>query len=177
MKSLIAFLLVGFSALSQAAVAPVDINKDGKLTAFLDQQKNLLWTNGDLFAKNGLNYNNANSAINGLNTSSFEGISNWRLPTISEFTSLYNTQGNVAGKMNRDPFTIFSNFYWTSDQDRTNYKAFGFNEKDQITSFANYRSLNVWAVSPVPEPEAYVMLLSGLGMIGYAARRRRAKQI
>ena len=177
MKSLIAFLLVGFSALSQAAVAPVDNNKDGKFTAFLDQQNNLLWTNGNLYAKNGLKYIDANSAISGLNTSSFEGISKWRLPTISEFTSLYNTQGNVAGKMNRDPFTIYSNFYWTSDQDREKYKAFGFNEQDQITSFANNRSLNVWAVSAVPEPEAYAMLLSGLGIIGYAARRRRAKQV
>lgn len=176
-KNYFVLLLAAFSVLSQAAVIPVDINGDKKFTAFLDQQNNLRWTNGDLFAKNGLNYNNANSAINDLNTSTFEGISNWRLPTTSEFTSLYNAQGNVDGKMNRDPFTIFTNFYWTSDQDRTNYKAFGFNEKDQITSFANYRSLNVWAVSPVPEPEAYAMLLSGLGMIGYAARRRRAKQI
>lgn len=177
MKKLIALLLASFSALSQAAVVPEDHNGDKEFTAFLDQQNNLMWTNGNLFAKNGLNYDDANSAINGLNTSSFEGSSKWRLPTISEFTSLYNTQGNVAGKMIRDPFTIFTNFYWTSDQDKTNYKAFGFNEKDQITSFANYRSLNVWAVSPVPEPEAYLMFLGGLGMIGVVARRRRAKQV
>jgi hypothetical protein len=29
-------------------------------------------------------------------------------------------------------------------------------------------------VNPVPEPEAYGMLLAGLGLVGYAARRRRA---
>ncbi|HAT32776.1 MAG TPA: hypothetical protein DCW29_18600 [Janthinobacterium sp.] len=29
-------------------------------------------------------------------------------------------------------------------------------------------------VSPVPEPEAYAMLLGGLGLIGFAARRRKA---
>lgn len=176
MKVLIALLLAAFSALPQSAVVPVDINGDKNFTAFLDQQSKLLWTNGNLFEKNGLTYANANSAINGLNTSSFEGMTNWRFPTISEFTSLYNMQSNVSGKMNRDPLTILSNFYWTSDQDRDKYKAFGFNAKDQITSFAAYRTLNVWAVSPVPEPETYAMLLSGLGMIGYAARRRRAKQ-
>jgi hypothetical protein len=176
MKKLVALLLAAFSALSQAAVVSVDINGDLNKTAFLDQANNLLWTNGNLFAKNGLTYANANSGINGLNTSSFEGITNWRLPTIAEFTSLYNTQGNVAGKMNRDPFTIQSNHYWTTDLNKEKHWGFGFNALNQTNSYADHITLNVWAVSavsPVPEPETYVMLLSGLGLIGYAARRRK----
>jgi len=32
------------------------------------------------------------------------------------------------------------------------------------------------AVAPVPEPEAYVMMLAGLGLVGWMAVRRR-KQI
>jgi hypothetical protein len=33
------------------------------------------------------------------------------------------------------------------------------------------------AVSPVPEPETYAMLLSGLGLMGAAARRRKQKSL
>jgi hypothetical protein len=29
------------------------------------------------------------------------------------------------------------------------------------------------AVTAVPEPETYAMLLAGLGLVGFAARRRR----
>jgi hypothetical protein len=31
-------------------------------------------------------------------------------------------------------------------------------------------------VTPVPEPETYAMLLAGLGLIGAAVKRRKAKQ-
>jgi PEP-CTERM motif len=34
-----------------------------------------------------------------------------------------------------------------------------------------------FAVAPIPEPETYAMLLAGLGMIGLAARRRRAEKV
>lgn len=34
--------------------------------------------------------------------------------------------------------------------------------------------LSVTGPGPVPEPETYAMLLAGLGLVGYAARRRKA---
>ena len=34
----------------------------------------------------------------------------------------------------------------------------------------------VWGVSAIPEPETYAMLLAGLGLLGFAARRRKQKQ-
>jgi len=35
---------------------------------------------------------------------------------------------------------------------------------------------NGLVVTAVPEPETYAMLLAGLGMIGAAVKRRKAKQ-
>lgn len=32
-------------------------------------------------------------------------------------------------------------------------------------------SLSAWAVRPVPEPETYALMLAGLGLVGFAARR------
>jgi len=33
-----------------------------------------------------------------------------------------------------------------------------------------------FAVSPIPEPQAYAMLLAGLGLLGFEARRRRREK-
>ena len=37
-------------------------------------------------------------------------------------------------------------------------------------------NVQLTAVAAVPEPETYAMLLAGLGMIGAAVKRRKAKQ-
>ena len=42
------------------------------------------------------------------------------------------------------------------------------------SSFSGNVSLT--ALSPVPEPETYAMMLAGLGMVGFAARRRKQNQ-
>ena len=43
--------------------------------------------------------------------------------------------------------------------------------------FTDNSNLNfVGIAAPVPEPETYAMLLAGLGLLGLAARRRRARQ-
>jgi hypothetical protein len=34
----------------------------------------------------------------------------------------------------------------------------------------------VMMAAPVPEPETYGMMLGGLGLLGFLARRRKAKQ-
>lgn len=45
-------------------------------------------------------------------------------------------------------------------------------------TFASYSgTLNVNAVSPVPEPETYAMLLAGLGIMGMWARRRKSLNV
>jgi hypothetical protein len=33
---------------------------------------------------------------------------------------------------------------------------------------------SVYSLAPVPEPETYAMLLAGLGLLGFTARRRKS---
>ncbi|MGQ0511264.1 MAG: FxDxF family PEP-CTERM protein [Betaproteobacteria bacterium] len=50
-------------------------------------------------------------------------------------------------------------------------KVFGIGANDSAYAFYAPTS-----VSPIPEPETYGMLLAGLGMLGFAARRRKQKE-
>ncbi len=46
----------------------------------------------------------------------------------------------------------------------------GFPEGDAINAF----EASNFSVTPVPEPETYALMLAGLGVVGFMARRRRA---
>lgn len=50
----------------------------------------------------------------------------------------------------------------------------GYDEPFIVFSGSLENSPGSWKVSVVPEPESYAMLLAGLGLIGYSARRRKA---
>lgn len=41
------------------------------------------------------------------------------------------------------------------------------------TGSPGYAQISTLTISPVPEPETYAMLLAGLGLLGFAARRRK----
>ncbi|MFO1386275.1 MAG: PEPxxWA-CTERM sorting domain-containing protein [Chitinivorax sp.] len=38
---------------------------------------------------------------------------------------------------------------------------------------ASFSQITMGATPPVPEPSEYLMMLAGLGIVGYAVRRRR----
>ncbi len=46
------------------------------------------------------------------------------------------------------------------------------NEQNPYAHFANIDAVSVLAAAPVPEPETYALMLAGLGLVGFAARRR-----
>lgn len=46
------------------------------------------------------------------------------------------------------------------------------NDLGQIVAGSNYRTYLLTPTAPVPEPETYAMLLAGLGLVGFMARRR-----
>lgn len=172
------------TSIASAAVTPVDVNHDGKYDAFLDAANGLLWTDGKALATSGKKFADAQTLVDG---ATIGGITNWRLPTVKEFQELYATQGHDAqGKMLRPPGSSFLElYYWTSDThgSSTNSDAFAINFINyspmttnlQVRSFADSNLLGVIAVTTVPEPETYTMMLAGLGLLGVAARRRKQK--
>lgn len=113
-----------------------------------------------------------------------EGRSDWQLPTIDQLSHLYQGIGGSLGQSisgNHNLFyDLFSNIqdrYWSSTVDLNNSsKALGlyfegtglsgysFNADKGLGHFA-------MAVSAVPEPETYAMLLAGLGLLGWKLRR------
>lgn len=83
---------------------------------------------------------------------------------------------NVGPFSNLQPFT-----YWSSTEYAPNIGyawSFSMSHGGQGPSSETTAAYYAWAVSPgdvgaVPEPEAWVMLLAGLGLVGVATRRRR----
>ncbi|WP_199538830.1 MULTISPECIES: FxDxF family PEP-CTERM protein [unclassified Duganella] len=77
---------------------------------------------------------------------------------------LFNDQAILAGQKLTGSWAI----NWLNNAGNSN----------SIPGFSNvgfYTGQRSYATTPVPEPETYGMLLAGLGLIGFIARRRRAK--
>lgn len=57
------------------------------------------------------------------------------------------------------------------------YDAAGINDLGQIVGTAcdAFGECGAVLLNPVPEPETYGMMLAGLGVVGYAARRRKSR--
>lgn len=74
-----------------------------------------------------------------------------------------------------------SNVYWSGTEyapDTYNAWDFSTNDGSQGNGIGKGADFYAWAVRPgdvaaVPEPETYALLLAGLGLVGWAARRRR----
>lgn len=83
------------------------------------------------------------------------------LTLLGSFNGLYAL--NPANGNQSAAGTVYFNAFGTSSQKIT---------KMVFTSGNNAFETDNWAVSAVPEPESYAMLLAGLGLIGTIARRR-----
>lgn len=95
-----------------------------------------------------------------------------------------NCLDNVGPFVNLQPRTYWfgTESAWVDpDGFPTNYNAWTFDMVDGKQGALGWKVANfyAWAVldgdvaAPVPEPETYVLMLAGLGLVGFAARRRR----
>lgn len=144
----------------------------------------------------------AQSWIGAMNATNYLSFNDWRLfisdtcvgynCTGSEMGHLfYNELGGVAGNSiltthntNLDLFqNVQSKGYWSGTEYAPNPLgaswSFYTNYGGQGAS-GKHNGLFAWAVRPgqvvsaVPEPETYAMLLAGLGLMGFLARRRKS---
>lgn len=145
----------------------------------------------DFTASGAMTWFGALAWVNYLNKPSYEGYSDWRLPTGGELSYLFvtdlgnkanqsvlNTVGDTAEQMAN--LALFSNVkgtaYWSGTDGGSNTAFYFYGG-----SLGNYGVNNkfyavaVRDVSPIPEPETYALMLAGLALVGAAARRRKAK--
>ena len=167
--------------LSCAAVVAVNPNAEEKTRAFLDARTGLMWSNANAFAPAPFD-----AAAIAVAESTIAGFDDWRLPSMSEFLGLYQTQdpGGSAQAMPLTPFaTPNANWYTTTDvnpaQSEQNF-AFGptHTAAHQNQTYFRTTTVGVWAVrletvpTPVPEPSTLMLILAGI--VGLAACRARA---
>lgn len=128
-----------------------------------------------------MNWDAANTWASNL---TFQGNSDWRLPSASEMEHLfYQELGGSGGSAILTSHNVYynlfnnvqSSWYWTGNENTNNSNqalAFGF--FNGVEYMHNKMSGSfAMAVSSVPEPETYAMLLAGLGFVGFMARHRK----
>lgn len=129
----------------------------------------------DYHTTGAMNWGAANTWASNLN---INGNDNWRLPSVSEMEHLfYDELGGSGGSSILTSHNVYynlfdnvqNNWYWSNNIPA---EAFGmFNGGTYVTSATT--GFFAMAVAPIPEPETYAMLLAGLGLVGFIARRRK----
>jgi hypothetical protein len=84
--------------------------------------------------------------------------------------SAYDANNNLIGQ-NAAPASTFDNSKWTNLYFQTGSASIA--KVEIVGAPSNYFVDNVTFISAVPEPETYAMLLAGLGVVGFAVRRKQ----
>ena len=50
------------------------------------------------------------------------------------------------------------------------------NNNGKLQGLSHATLIDIGTVTPVPEPETYALMLAGIGVLGFLARRRKGEQ-
>lgn len=167
------------------------VNNGGGL--IYDTDLNITWisdgnyadTSGAQIGGGTMNWGRATSWADSLN---FQNVSGWQLPTLDQLGHLfYDELGGQAGTSivsvhNPANYAMFGNIkdlYWSSTEINQSSAGFLNFHSGYDNNTAKTQGLYAFAVHSgnimpsVPEPETYAMLMVGLGLVGFIARRRK----
>lgn len=189
-------LVMGLSGTAQAALQGRDLNGSlGSFEAYYDTALDITWL-ADANVNGQMNWADANawaaslSIADNVNNITYD---NWRLPTVTDTghpdcDNVYNitptcTVNMATGEMADLDTSVFTNLqgdgYWsaTEYEPPNDFAWVVYFSHDTQGAYDKVNNFFALAVSPgdvvaVPEADTWAMLLAGLGLVGFAARRR-----
>ncbi len=150
-----------------------------------------------------MNWDNAMGWVYFMNAERYKGYADWRLPTTSPAVDGYNQAGSELGNMffnllgnksdirpdggfednpglvNSGPFRNVQASYW-SGSDINGFDSWWFSTANGYQgSFDKTYGSYAWVVrdgdvASVPEPQSYLMMIAGIGLLALALRRGAA---
>jgi hypothetical protein len=175
MKSLIAAAVLASASLGSTAAFAADISSKPQALAILDNTASF----GDSFLQNNLNNTFADKFRFSITTvpQDFDAI-------VTSFTRTAATGLDITG------LSLFSNSgalitagtrestgamdIWNLRADSLGLGSYYLQVSGKMVSSTSGSFAGTVVLAPVPEPETYGMMLAGLGVVGFLARRRKA---
>lgn len=125
-------------------------------------------------------YTNANAKLNGDASTALTGSATNFVGASTNFGVALNFMGKAAFKVAANE-GVDQSFYLVDNSnlvrpDLAGVTQFGAGSPFEAAKFSYAAGVLTYTV-PVPEPESYAMLLAGLGMLGFMARRRLGNRV